>query len=107
MPGDDAESLVGIRYAPVEHLRLGPQTQLAQTAREAPVLVFTSEKADTDKVSELEACGVEVLRTAAGGRDLAAVLEELRRREIQSLIIEGGAGVAGLQAIASARRLGA
>ncbi len=25
VPGDDAESLVGVRYAPVEHLRLGPQ----------------------------------------------------------------------------------
>jgi diaminohydroxyphosphoribosylaminopyrimidine deaminase/5-amino-6-(5-phosphoribosylamino)uracil reductase len=78
-----------------EHLRLGPQSQLAQTARETPVLVFTSEKADAHRVSELEACGVEVLRTAAGGRDLAAVLEELRRRDVQSLVIEGGAGVAG------------
>ena len=78
-----------------EHLGLGSQSQLARTAREAPVLIFASEKADARKVSALEACGVEVLRTAAGGRDLAAVLEELRRREIQSLIIEGGAGVAG------------
>jgi diaminohydroxyphosphoribosylaminopyrimidine deaminase/5-amino-6-(5-phosphoribosylamino)uracil reductase len=78
-----------------EHLRLGPQSQLARTARETPALVFTSEKADGHRVSELEACGVEVLRAAAGGRDLAAVLEELRGREVQSLIIEGGAGVAG------------
>ena len=78
-----------------ERLRLGPRSQLAQTAREEPALVFTSEKADAQKVSELEACGVEVLKAAAGGRDLAAVLEELRRREIQGLIIEGGAGVAG------------
>ena len=78
-----------------EHLRLGPRSQLAQTASETPVLVFTSEKADTQKVSELESCGVEVLMAAAGGRDLAVVLEELRRREVQGLIIEGGAGVAG------------
>ena len=78
-----------------EHLRLGPQSHLAPTAREIPVVVFTPEKADTQNVSELEACGVEVLGAAAGGRDLAAVLEELRRREVQSLIIEGGAGVAG------------
>ena len=78
-----------------EHLRLGPRSQLAQTARETPVLLFTSEKADAHRVSELETCGVEVLSAAAGGRDLPAVLEELRRREIQSLIVEGGAGVAG------------
>jgi diaminohydroxyphosphoribosylaminopyrimidine deaminase/5-amino-6-(5-phosphoribosylamino)uracil reductase len=78
-----------------EHLRLGPQSQLARTACETPVLIFTSEKADAHKVSELEACGIEVLRVAEGGRDLAAVLAELRRREVQGLIIEGGAGVAG------------
>jgi diaminohydroxyphosphoribosylaminopyrimidine deaminase/5-amino-6-(5-phosphoribosylamino)uracil reductase len=78
-----------------EHLRLGPQARLARTARETPTLVFTSGKADADKVSELESCGVEVLRAAGGGRDLAAVLEELRRREVQSLFVEGGAGVAG------------
>ena len=78
-----------------EHLGLGPNSQLARTARETPVLVFTSEKAEAQKVSELEARGVEVLRAAAGGRDLAVVLEELRRREVQGLIIEGGAGVAG------------
>ncbi|MFL6253658.1 MAG: bifunctional diaminohydroxyphosphoribosylaminopyrimidine deaminase/5-amino-6-(5-phosphoribosylamino)uracil reductase RibD [Pyrinomonadaceae bacterium] len=78
-----------------EQLRLGPQSQLARTARETPVLVFTSEKADAHNISELEACGVEVLKAAAGGRDLAAVLEELRRREVQGLIVEGGAGVAG------------
>ena len=78
-----------------EHLRLGPGSQLARTARAAPVLVFTAEKAEARRVSELESCGVEVLKAAGGGRDLAAVLEEMRRREAQSLIIEGGAGVAG------------
>lgn len=82
-----------VRVVLDEHQQLAPQTQLAQTARDTPVLVFTSEQADADKVLELESCGVEVAMT--GGRDLAAVLDELRRREIQSLIIEGGAGVAG------------
>ena len=78
-----------------ERLRLGAQSQLARTAREAPVLLFTSEKADARRAAELESCGVEVIRSAAGVRDLAAVLEELRRREAQGLIVEGGAGVAG------------
>ena len=78
-----------------ERLRLGPQHQLARTARETPALLFTSDKADSRRAAELEACGVEVLRSGAGARDLAAVLEELRRRDVQGLIIEGGAGVAG------------
>jgi diaminohydroxyphosphoribosylaminopyrimidine deaminase/5-amino-6-(5-phosphoribosylamino)uracil reductase len=78
-----------------ERLRLGPDSNLARTAREAPVLVFASESADARRVSALEEKGVEVLKAAAGGRDLAAVLAELRRREIQGLLIEGGAGVAG------------
>ena len=78
-----------------EQLRLGPQSQLARTAREAPVLVFTSDAADAAQASRLEECGVEVLRAAAGGRDLPRVLEELGRREVQGLIIEGGARVAG------------
>ncbi|MDT7781324.1 MAG: diaminohydroxyphosphoribosylaminopyrimidine deaminase [Acidobacteriota bacterium] len=78
-----------------EHLRLDTQSQLAQTAREAPVLVFTSETADAQRVAALEECGVEVLKAAEGGRDLASVLEELSRREVQGLLIEGGAGIAG------------
>lgn len=78
-----------------EHLRLGAESNLALTAREAPVVVFTSEDADVRRASALEAKGVEVLRAAGGGRDLAAVLEELARREVQGLLVEGGAGVAG------------
>ena len=78
-----------------ERLRLGPESQLARTARETPVLIFTSENTEQGKVAALEECGVEVLQTAGGGRDLAAVLEELNRRRVQGLLIEGGAGVAG------------
>jgi diaminohydroxyphosphoribosylaminopyrimidine deaminase/5-amino-6-(5-phosphoribosylamino)uracil reductase len=78
-----------------EHLRLEPASKLARTAREAPVVVFTSRAADARKVEALEASGVEVLRDAAGGRDIVSVLEELSRRDVQGLLIEGGAGVAG------------
>ena len=78
-----------------EHLRLGPESNLARTAREAPALVFTSESADAGRARALEERGIEVLRAASGGRDLAAVLEELRRRDVQGLLVEGGAGVAG------------
>lgn len=78
-----------------ERLHLSPESNLARTASDASVLVFTSAGADADKVAALESHGVEVLRAAAGGRDLAGVLEELKRREIQGLLVEGGARVAG------------
>ena len=78
-----------------ERLRLGPESQLARTARETPVLVFTSENVERQRVAALERLGVEVLTTAHGGRDLELVLGELHRRQVQGLLVEGGAGVAG------------
>jgi len=78
-----------------ERLRLGPESQLASTARETPVLVFTSESVEQTKVAALEECGVEVLKTHGGGRGLTDVLAELNRRQVQGLLVEGGAGVAG------------
>jgi diaminohydroxyphosphoribosylaminopyrimidine deaminase/5-amino-6-(5-phosphoribosylamino)uracil reductase len=78
-----------------EHLRLSPESKLARTASDAPVLVFTAAGADAYKVAALESRGVEVLKADGGGRDLASLLEELKRREIQGLLVEGGARVAG------------
>lgn len=78
-----------------ERLRLGTDSNLARTAREAPVLVFTSTDADSRKVAALEECGVEVLKIGASVRGLAYILEELNRREVQGLLVEGGSNVAG------------
>jgi diaminohydroxyphosphoribosylaminopyrimidine deaminase/5-amino-6-(5-phosphoribosylamino)uracil reductase len=78
-----------------ENLRLSPESQLAKTAREFPTLVFASESVDTSVASALSELGIEVLRNASGGRDLQGVLHELSSRSIQSVLIEGGAHVAG------------
>jgi diaminohydroxyphosphoribosylaminopyrimidine deaminase/5-amino-6-(5-phosphoribosylamino)uracil reductase len=78
-----------------EHLCLSPESQLALTARTHPVLVFTSESADEAVASRLAQRGVEIVRDASGGRDLQSVLRELRGRSIQSVLVEGGASVAG------------
>lgn len=78
-----------------ERLQLGMHSQLARTAKDAPVVVFTSADADASKAAALEACGVEVFRVACGGRDVAVVLEELHRRGVQGLLVEGGSNVAG------------
>lgn len=75
-------------------LRLSPDSQLALTARDAPVLLFTSESADASAVEALERRGVEVLREC-DGRNINDVLTRLGHRSIQSVLVEGGANVAG------------
>ncbi|MCA1591708.1 MAG: bifunctional diaminohydroxyphosphoribosylaminopyrimidine deaminase/5-amino-6-(5-phosphoribosylamino)uracil reductase RibD [Acidobacteria bacterium] len=84
-----------VRVVLDERLQLTPASQLAKTARKAPVIVFTSTNADPRQVAALEECGVEVVRELSGGRDAGAVLDELHRRGIQSVMVEGGANVAG------------
>ena len=78
-----------------ERLGLRPESKLARTAREAPALVFTSERSDERRAAELARLGVEVVRLPSGGRDPALVLDELHRRRVQGLLVEGGARVAG------------
>jgi diaminohydroxyphosphoribosylaminopyrimidine deaminase/5-amino-6-(5-phosphoribosylamino)uracil reductase len=75
-------------------LRLSADSRLAQTARDAPVIVFTSEGADASRLETLAARGVEVIREG-DGRNPDYVLGELARRSIQSVMVEGGANVAG------------
>jgi len=84
-----------VRVVLDEQLHLSPQSRLARTAHTAPVVVFTSAEADARNVAALEATGVEVVRDADGGRRLDQVLDELCRRSLQSVLVEGGARVAG------------
>ena len=78
-----------------ERLQTTPDSQLVQTAHESPVLVFSSSKARTAAITAVESQGVEVIGDGSGGRNIMQVLEELGRRSIQSVLVEGGAGVAG------------
>ena len=82
-----------VRVVLDDRLRLPPGSQLAQTAREAPVLLFTS--SDAECAQQLRELGVEIVRSSAGARDLAAVLDELGKRELQTILLEGGGTVAG------------
>jgi diaminohydroxyphosphoribosylaminopyrimidine deaminase/5-amino-6-(5-phosphoribosylamino)uracil reductase len=74
------------------HLTIGSDSRLARTAREAPVLVFADENALNGREEGLEALGVEIIATprSAEGLDLAHVLQELGRRDIRGLLVEGG-----------------
>lgn len=78
-----------------ERLQTDPESQLVQTVSEAPVLIFTGESLDTRSAGVLQARGVEIVSDSFKGRDLMAVMEELGKRSHQSVLIEGGATVAG------------
>jgi diaminohydroxyphosphoribosylaminopyrimidine deaminase/5-amino-6-(5-phosphoribosylamino)uracil reductase len=85
-----------VRIVLDDDLRLSVDSRLAATARETPTLVFASENADASRASALEARGVEVMKLNEGSRDLRAVLASLHARSLQSVLVEGGATVAGL-----------
>jgi diaminohydroxyphosphoribosylaminopyrimidine deaminase/5-amino-6-(5-phosphoribosylamino)uracil reductase len=73
-------------------LRVSPNSTLVRSRDQGDILVFCSEQRSTAHQRQLEACGVEVVPGAAteGKVDLAAVLVELGRRDITSVVIEAG-----------------
>jgi diaminohydroxyphosphoribosylaminopyrimidine deaminase / 5-amino-6-(5-phosphoribosylamino)uracil reductase len=74
------------------HLTIGPQSKLARSAGEAPVVVFASEGTLDGREKELESFGVEAVATPCSeeGLDLLYVLDELGGRGIRGLLVEGG-----------------
>ncbi|MGI9050788.1 MAG: bifunctional diaminohydroxyphosphoribosylaminopyrimidine deaminase/5-amino-6-(5-phosphoribosylamino)uracil reductase RibD [Rubrobacteraceae bacterium] len=74
------------------HLKLGPRSRLLMTADESPVIIFTTEEAGDDRGQSLERAGAEVISVPATneGLDLSIVLEELARRDISGVLVEGG-----------------
>ena len=83
-----------VRVVLDEKLTIPTDSRLVQTADESPLLIFAGDSVPSSQIDSL-ASAVEVVRDAANGRDLAIVLAELGRREIQSVLVEGGANVAG------------
>lgn len=73
-------------------LRISPDSQLAQTAKEAPTVVFTRGDNNASAVKALQARGVEVIKDQP---ELLDALTELGSRSIQSVLVEGGATLAG------------
>ncbi|HEV7860297.1 MAG TPA: bifunctional diaminohydroxyphosphoribosylaminopyrimidine deaminase/5-amino-6-(5-phosphoribosylamino)uracil reductase RibD [Pyrinomonadaceae bacterium] len=81
-----------------QQLSLSPDSQLARTAHQSPVLVYSSSEissSSSNALAALKSVGVEVAQVGGGGHNLQALLEDLGKREIQSLLVEGGARVAG------------
>jgi diaminohydroxyphosphoribosylaminopyrimidine deaminase / 5-amino-6-(5-phosphoribosylamino)uracil reductase len=73
------------------NLRVPPNSRLVKTADD-DLLVFTTAALNSAKARKLQNLGVEVVRvrTSRGGIDLSAVLEELGKREVLSVLLEAG-----------------
>lgn len=67
---------------------LSSQSNLARTAREVPVLIVTGET--TQLPADLASLGVQSLQS----HDLGDALKKLKARGVNSLLVEGGAGLA-------------
>jgi diaminohydroxyphosphoribosylaminopyrimidine deaminase/5-amino-6-(5-phosphoribosylamino)uracil reductase len=78
------------------HARLPLDSALVRSLDLAPLWVFAAVGADPVRVDALRAAGAEVIEIA-GDREhrLRAALGELGRREITSLLVEGGSQLAG------------
>jgi diaminohydroxyphosphoribosylaminopyrimidine deaminase/5-amino-6-(5-phosphoribosylamino)uracil reductase len=79
-----------IRVVIEQYLRLSPESQLAQTAGAGPVLLFAQADHDAKAAENLRARGVEVVDQSGSTLDLQSVLEELGKRQVQSVLVEGG-----------------
>jgi diaminohydroxyphosphoribosylaminopyrimidine deaminase/5-amino-6-(5-phosphoribosylamino)uracil reductase len=75
-------------------LRISLNSQLVLTAKETPTIIYT-DSSDEEKVNFLKDEAVEVMQIAEGGRNLFGVLQELGKRDLQSVLVEGGAEIAG------------
>jgi len=76
-----------------DELKTPSDSNLANTIAEAPLLIFTSKDPALNTLQGFTALGAEIIRTE--GRDLVSVLSQLGSRSLQSVLVEGGARVAG------------
>ena len=72
-------------------------SQLVSTARKSPVLIAAASDAPAERLSALAERGVEVWRFPEGTIQdrLMALLDELGRRQMTNILVEGGASVLG------------
>ncbi|HXT64941.1 MAG TPA: bifunctional diaminohydroxyphosphoribosylaminopyrimidine deaminase/5-amino-6-(5-phosphoribosylamino)uracil reductase RibD [Pyrinomonadaceae bacterium] len=83
-----------VRVVIEQYLRTSAESQLAQTTDAAPVIVFACD-ADTDALDALRRRKVEVVAQGSA-LDLPSVLDDLGKRSLQSVLVEGGPALAGL-----------
>lgn len=77
-------------------LRIPASARVLAIDSTAPTIVATTSTAERDKISELESVGAEIIIVpdTEGSVDLPALMQALGKRDIQSILLEGGARLA-------------
>lgn len=77
-------------------LAIPKDTQLVQTAKEVPTIIFTASR-DDHKKQMLEDLGLQLIQVGSidGTLDLEQVLDELGKQKIASILVEGGSMIHG------------
>ncbi|MCG3127861.1 MAG: Riboflavin biosynthesis protein RibD [Phycisphaerae bacterium] len=88
---------VATRIVLDSRLRTPPKAQPVRTANTVPTLIYCAPGAPGVRRRRLEASGVEVVPIAAGrgGLSLHAVLDDLGRRQMANVLVEGGGTLLG------------
>jgi diaminohydroxyphosphoribosylaminopyrimidine deaminase/5-amino-6-(5-phosphoribosylamino)uracil reductase len=81
-----------VRVVLDNRLRISLESELVKTATETPTVVVTN-STDENKIAQLRNGGVDLI--AQDARDLNSVLDALKTRSLQSVIVEGGSKIAG------------
>jgi diaminohydroxyphosphoribosylaminopyrimidine deaminase / 5-amino-6-(5-phosphoribosylamino)uracil reductase len=81
-----------VRVVIEQYLRTPPESQLAQTTDAGPVIIFACDD-DSDALEALRERGVQVVAQGSA-LDLASVLDDLGKRSLQSMLVEGGPSLA-------------
>jgi riboflavin-specific deaminase-like protein len=92
LPGANARPL---RVVLDSRLRLPEGSYLATSARGHDTVVFTGRDAPSEKRGRLEDCGVRIVTVDRDGDGLSihAVLRELAKLGVSTVLVEGGSGV--------------
>jgi len=82
-----------VRVVLDDRLELPSDSNLVRTAQQFPLLVVGNRAANETRAKQLDQKKIEII--SSEDRDIVALLEELGRRSISSVLVEGGSNVAG------------
>ncbi len=97
LPAGEQPPRIATRMVLDSAASLSLSSQLVRTAREFPLLIVAAAAAPAAKVAELRNAGAEVLQLAgpSAAERLGQLLDELGRRRLTNILVEGGSQLLG------------